>query len=134
MIELHPRIPSGISCYDLSTYCSIYQLRNEYCDERYTILVDGNFLPVPQACRRSCGQCIPVQRLKDVSVVLEDSTPIGKHHLSSTSVDNNNELQERCVDRRDDCLMQKAYGFCHILNEKYPDDCVKTCHSDCSHI
>jgi hypothetical protein len=40
--------------------------------------------------------------------------------------------QAKCIDRRDDCSMQKAYGFCRILNEKYPDDCVKTCHPDCT--
>jgi hypothetical protein len=39
--------------------------------------------------------------------------------------------QTKCVDRREDCLMQKAYGFCGIFNEKYPEDCVKTCHPDC---
>ncbi len=39
--------------------------------------------------------------------------------------------QDKCIDKRDDCLMQKAYGFCEIFNEKYPDDCIKTCHPDC---
>ncbi len=39
--------------------------------------------------------------------------------------------EKKCFDKRDDCLMQKAYGFCRIFNEKYPDDCVRTCHPDC---
>lgn len=40
--------------------------------------------------------------------------------------------EDKCIDRREDCLTQKAYGFCRILNEKYPEDCVKTCHPDCA--
>ncbi len=39
---------------------------------------------------------------------------------------------ETCFDNRDDCLMQKAYGFCDIFNEKYPYDCIKTCNPDCA--
>lgn len=39
---------------------------------------------------------------------------------------------EKCFDKRNDCSRQKAYGFCAILNEKYPNDCVKTCHPDCN--
>jgi hypothetical protein len=123
----------GISCYDLSSYCSIYQLRNEYCDNRYTILVDNSFLSVPQACRRSCGQCIPVQRLKDIAG-LSNNTQISttrRIQVSSSTMSNRHQ-QSVCIDRRDDCLMQKAYGFCRILDEKYPDDCKKTCHPDCT--
>jgi hypothetical protein len=123
-----------VSCYDKSSYCSIYQLRNEYCDNRYTILVDDNFLPVPQACQRSCGQCIPVQRLKDISSLFTNSTLT--QALKTTSIPTiitADTQQTKCVDRRDDCSMQKAYGFCRIFNEKYPDDCVKTCHPDCAH-
>ena len=37
----------------------------------------------------------------------------------------------QCIDIRDDCLLQKQYGFCRILNEKYPYDCMKTCHPSC---
>lgn len=134
LLHLHqPSYSSGISCYDKSSYCSIYQLRNEYCDNRYTILVDNNFLPVPQACRRACGQCIPVQRLRDVSILSGNGTSIEETDLQlSTTTTMPSRQQERCIDRRDDCLMQKAYGFCRILNDKYPDDCVKTCHPDCA--
>jgi hypothetical protein len=122
----------GVSCYDKSSYCSIYQLRNEYCDNRYTILVDNNFLPVPQACQRSCGQCISVQRLKDISSLFTNSTTtIEEVNSNSSTTIKTNIQQEKCIDRRDDCLMQKDYGFCRILNEKYPDDCIKTCNPDC---
>lgn len=124
----------GISCYDKSSYCSIYQLRNEYCDNRYTILVDDNFLPVPQACQRSCGQCIPVQRLKEIAPLFANSTSFEKNKSSSMPSIISSSERSKCVDRRDDCSMQKAYGFCSIFNEKYPDDCVKTCHSDCTHL
>ncbi|CAF4553802.1 unnamed protein product [Rotaria sp. Silwood1] len=124
-----------VSCYDKSSYCSIYQLRNEYCDNRYTILVDNDFLSVPQACQRSCGQCIPVQRLKDISFLFNNSILIEENNtILSTPTIIRNIQQEKCMDRRDDCLMQKAYGFCRILNEKYPDDCVKTCHPDCANL
>ena len=125
----------GISCYDQSSYCSIYQLRSEYCDNRYTILVDNNFLPVPQACRRSCGQCIPVQHLRDVSSLSGNATLMedadSPSNTTTTAVVPSRQ-QEHCIDRRDDCAMQKAYGFCRILNDKYPEDCVKTCHPDCA--
>jgi hypothetical protein len=40
--------------------------------------------------------------------------------------------EDKCFDRRDDCSIQKAIGFCDFFNEKYPNDCVKTCHSDCA--
>ncbi|CAF4264971.1 unnamed protein product, partial [Rotaria sordida] len=120
-----------VSCYDKSSYCSIYQLRNEYCDNRYTILVDNDFLSVPQACQRSCGQCIPVQRLKDISSLFNSSILIEENNKISDTTTIRNIQQEKCIDRRGDCLMQKAYGFCRIFNEKYPDDCIKTCHPDC---
>ena len=122
----------GVSCYDKSTYCSIYQLRNEYCDNRYTIRAGDEFLPVPQACRRSCGQCIAVERLNDVSSLFNNSKLIEETNTISATTTIRNMQKEKCIDRRDDCLMQKAYGFCQILNEKYPDDCVKTCHPDCT--
>lgn len=120
----------GILCYDKSSYCSIYQLRNEYCDNRYTILVDNNFLPVPQACQRSCGQCIPVQRLQDISTLFDHAAVT--HEPMPSTTGKPAAQPDKCIDRRDDCVMQKAYGFCAILNEKYPDDCVKTCHPDCT--
>ncbi|UJR15629.1 hypothetical protein I4U23_002566 [Adineta vaga] len=120
-----------ISCYDKSSYCSIYQLRNEYCDNRYTILVDNNFLPVPQACQRSCGQCISIQRLQDISSLFHHEELVDETNTRLSTTTSKNLPQEKCIDRRDDCLMQKAYGFCRILNEKYPEDCVKTCHPDC---
>ena len=47
---------------------------------------------------------------------------------------NSSSTKSHCVDQRDDCSMQKAYGFCRIFNEKYPDDCRKTCNPDCSEI
>ncbi|CAF3778690.1 unnamed protein product [Adineta steineri] len=121
-----------ISCFDKSSYCSIYQLRNEYCDNRYTILVDNNFLSVPQACQRSCGQCLPVQRLKDISTLFHDEILADDKKIMITTTTITNIQQEKCIDRRDDCLMQKAYGFCRIFNEKYPDDCIKTCHPKCT--
>ncbi|CAF1091235.1 unnamed protein product [Adineta ricciae] len=122
-----------ISCYDKSSYCSIYQLRSEYCDNRYTILVDNNFLSVPQACQRSCGQCIPIQRLQDISTLFNQAELSDEINItSSTTTAKEHRDREKCVDRRDDCSMQKAYGFCRIFNEKYPEDCVKTCHPDCT--
>ncbi|CAF4368844.1 unnamed protein product, partial [Rotaria magnacalcarata] len=42
-------------------------------------------LPVPQACQRSCGKCIPVQRLKDISSLLHNSTSMEKAHRLSTA-------------------------------------------------
>ncbi|CAF4786385.1 unnamed protein product [Rotaria socialis] len=72
------------SCYDKSSYCLRYQQHNEFCDNRYTIPIDNDLLPVPQACQRSCGKCIPVQRLKDISSLLHNSTSMEEAHRMST--------------------------------------------------
>lgn len=40
--------------------------------------------------------------------------------------------EDQCFDRLDDCIQKKEYGFCAMLNEKYPNDCAKTCHPDCN--
>ncbi|CAF4740393.1 unnamed protein product [Rotaria sp. Silwood1] len=129
-----------ISCYDKSSFCSIYQNHSEYCLNRYTILVDDTWLPVPEACRRSCNQCVPIKQsndrrsLDEQEYVPENMTTT----LSSTMTIEISRLniifsrEEKCFDKRDDCLMQKACGFCVIFNEKYPNDCVKTCHPDCA--
>ncbi|CAF3658898.1 unnamed protein product, partial [Rotaria sp. Silwood1] len=129
-----------ISCYDKSSFCSIYQNHSEYCLNRYTILVDDTWLPVPEACRRSCNQCVPIKQsndrrsLDEQEYVPENMTTT----LSSTMTTEISRLniifsrEEKCFDKRDDCLMQKACGFCVIFNEKYPNDCVKTCHPDCA--
>jgi hypothetical protein len=112
---------------------------------------------VPQACQLSCGQC--AQRLSDVRISSEmnvsnstwtdyddDYTTESTTSISSTTTTTTttkrttttSELNiifsrsENCFDQRDDCSMQKAYGFCEIYNEKYPDECVATCHPDCA--
>jgi len=90
---------------------------------------------VPQACQRSCGQCIPVQRFKDISSLFKNSTNLQydqQQHVSNPMRKINHNQLAKCIDKRDDCLMQKAYGFCRIFNEKYPDECMKTCHPDCA--
>ncbi|CAF5220497.1 unnamed protein product, partial [Rotaria magnacalcarata] len=46
-----------MTCYDKSSFCSIYQNYTEYCDARYALLINNILLPVPEACQRSCKQC-----------------------------------------------------------------------------
>jgi hypothetical protein len=56
----------GIACYDKTTLCSVYQNFTQYCDNRYSLIVNNISLSVPQACTRSCGLCVPAQRLNDI--------------------------------------------------------------------
>jgi hypothetical protein len=66
-----------ISCYDRSTFCLTYQNLTVYCDNRYTLIINNVSVPVPDACQRSCGKCVPIQRLKDANddsyLVTEDN-------------------------------------------------------------
>ncbi|CAF3959121.1 unnamed protein product, partial [Rotaria sordida] len=132
-----------ISCYDKSNFCSMYQNLNQYCDNQYTLLINNIWLPVPEVCQRSCNQCIPVQKLNDRHLkLIEEQDYISENMtitLSSTTttatISKLNIIfsqEDKCFDQRDDCSMQKACGFCVIFNEKYPNDCVKTCHPDCT--
>lgn len=137
----------GTSCYDQSTFCSVYQTLTVYCDNRFTLLVNSTFLPVLQACQRSCGQCTSGQRsnntralrgmVNDDAAWLEEvSTTIAVTKATSTSQAMLGQdlilLRNRtCEDQRDDCALQKTYGFCDIFNEKYPLACTNTCHPDC---
>lgn len=142
----------GISCFDQSTFCSVYQTLIEYCDNRFTLLINNTFLPVLQACARSCGRCTSNQRSNSTRTLLtandengilfdEDraTTTMAVGAASSPTSTINVIIgqsmifsgQEKCLDRRDDCQMQKTYGFCDTFNARYPYDCVKTCHPDC---
>jgi hypothetical protein len=135
-----------MACYDKSSFCSIYQNYTEYCDTRYTLLINNTLLPVPEACQLSCKQCNPIENSnfsgRSLTELDDDSDSIvtGKYkyligNMQITSISTQNEIssqEEKCFDSRDDCSIQKAYGFCAIFNEKYPDDCVKTCHPDCA--
>ena len=137
----------GTSCYDRSTFCSVYQNSREYCDRRYTLNIDKALLPVPEACQLSCSQCAPVQNLNNILtfVIADDDNkpklvesmdyPHKPTSSSTVTMLQPNEIlprKEKCFDRRDDCLRQKALGFCEMFNEKYPYDCTKTCHRDCT--
>ena len=138
----------GTSCYDQSTFCSVYQTLTVYCDNRYTLLVNNTFVPVLQACQRSCGQCTSGQRSNNTRALLgminadgawleENYTTIAVTKATSTSqAMPGQELillrSRKCEDRRDDCALQKTYGFCDIFNEKYPLACTNTCHPDCA--
>jgi hypothetical protein len=74
----------GTSCYDQSTFCSVYQTLTVYCDNRYTLLVNNTFVPVLQACQRSCGQCTSGQRSNNTRALLgminEDVTWLEENH------------------------------------------------------
>ena len=141
----------GVSCYDKSTFCTNYQNHTEFCDDLYTLLINNTYISVLDACPRSCGICISAQRLDDnrnlvLKVVAEEeeedyTTESTTKSSSSTTTTTTTTFfgqniilsrSEKCFDNRDDCLMQKAYGFCEIFNEKYPYDCIKTCHPDCA--
>ncbi len=112
-------------------------------------------LTVPQACRLSCSICSAPQRLSDINpsvksqddgipTVMEEeeytteSTTTSSSSTTTTTTTTTFEQNiifsrsEKCFDKRDDCSMQKEYGFCEIFNEKYPYDCIKTCHPDCA--
>ncbi|CAM4742153.1 unnamed protein product [Rotaria magnacalcarata] len=137
-----------MTCYDKSSFCSIYQNYTEYCDARYALLINNILLPVPEACQRSCKQCNSIDNSNSSGRSLteldddSDSIVAGKYkylidNMEMTSISTRTEVssqEEKCFDRRDDCSIQKAYGFCAIFNEKYPDDCVKTCHPDCASV
>ncbi len=111
--------------------------------------MNNTYLSVPEACALSCNKCASTQRVNEMNPLPEakddsdntTTTTIGEEYTteSTTSV----EMQampglniifsrsEKCFDKRDDCLLQKQYGFCPILNEKYPYDCTQTCNPDC---
>jgi len=134
----------GISCYDKSTYCSNYQIHTEFCNNSYSLFINNTFLTVPDACQLSCGRCISVQRLNDINssveinannnLILKDEEEENYTNESTTILGRNMLFSrvDKCFDQRDDCLIQKACGFCGIFNEKYPYDCIKTCHPDCA--
>jgi hypothetical protein len=129
----------GISCYDQSTFCSTYQTHSEYCNNIYSILINNSYIPVLEACQRSCGQCVSVQNLTDVSSFVAmkndgNNLVVGTEVEIVATPEQNMILsrEDKCFDGRDDCSIQKAIGFCDIFNEKYPNACVKTCHSDCA--
>ncbi|CAF1213556.1 unnamed protein product [Adineta steineri] len=141
------------TCYDKTTYCTMYQTHREYCDNRFTILVDKNYIPVLEACQRSCGQCGTTKNLNDINIPItvnndndSDTATYDEQNYttyittttsssSSTTPYQNNIIfsrSERCYDDRNDCLMQQGYGFCNIFNEKYPNHCINTCNPQCA--
>lgn len=142
----------GVSCYDRSTFCSAYQTSSEYCNSRFSLLVNGTHLPVPDACQLSCNRCAianrssempPALAMRDDAVatmIAEEFTTDSTTTTTTTSTSTTTPFRpniifsriEKCFDKRDDCSLQKEYGFCTIFNEKYPDDCTQTCHPDCA--
>ena len=135
----------GTSCYDQSTFCSVYQTLTIYCDNRYTLLVNNTFTPVLQACQRSCGQCTSGQRSNNTRALAEmrndnvawleenhTTIAVTKATLTSPAQDSIFLRSRKCEDRRDDCALQKTNGFCDLFNERYPLACTNTCHPDCA--
>ena len=135
----------GVACYDKSTFCSTYQTSSEYCNSRYSLLVNNTYLPVPDACQLSCNKCVNANRLSELpaisalreneagTVIAGELTP--ENTTTTTTIIAANMIFsriEKCFDKRNDCLLQKQYGFCNIFNEKYPYDCTQTCHPDCA--
>ena len=111
--------------------------------------MNNTYLSVPDACALSCNKCVSTQRSNEmnslpetnddtdnVTMIVEEYTTesttsivvepamAGLNIIFSRSV--------KCFDTRDDCLLQKQYGFCPIFNEKYPYDCAQTCNPNCA--
>ncbi|CAF1005451.1 unnamed protein product [Adineta ricciae] len=136
-----------VSCYDKSTFCSIYQTNREYCSNLYALSVDNSSYSVLEMCPRSCGQCESTQKSNEQNTDIvvpsndtdsSDSTTTTTTTTTSSSTTTTFGLNiifsraDKCVDRRHDCAEQKVLGFCEIWNAKYPDDCMNTCHPACN--
>ncbi len=120
----------------------MYQTYSQYCDSRYSLLVNNTYLSVPNACPLSCNTCISVQRMNEMNPLTDtkndgNATMIEEEYITASTMTTNFQQNtifsrsEKCFDKRDDCLLQKQYGFCEIFNEKYPYDCTRTCNPDC---
>ena len=109
--------------------------------------MNNTYLPVPDACLLSCNKCIPVQRADEMSPLAETQddgnvTMMADEYTTESTTTTTTTIyieqnmifsrSNKCFNKRDDCLLQKQYGFCEIFNDKYPYDCRQTCHPDCA--